>query len=447
MTAATIAVMLRNTARFLLLLSFSACFPGETPAPKTLAEASTIALASSLLTAPGSRPFHLKLTIRDVQNPDSNDHGEIEEFWASPTQWKRIVTAPNLKHITIVDETGRHIESSGDYMPLWLRGFITAIEDPIPAVLRKNSEVVIQHPLLPNGSPAAPCAGIKLNFASVSAPAEVCFFSNYHLYSVSSPGYQMEFNEYGPFEGRDVPHLLLSGMGETLLVGKVVTLEKLSSKPDTFAVSASLSTVDPLASVMVPPSTIERLAKAPLAFNWPAVPGGPTSGNLTAYVSVDITGQVREVFILDSPNAHLMEAARRQLLAMKWNPAVSKGQPVQIASIMGLPFTTSLDSAASGSLPTQNNPSSVTRGRALSQPKPQYPPEARFQHISGSVYLSALIGKTGAVEKLGVIDSPSPILTDAAITAVKQWKYQPYLIDGVPVSVSTTITVNFLFSR
>jgi len=84
----------------------------------------------------------------------------------------------------------------------------------------------------------------------------------------------------------------------------------------------------------------------------------------------------------------------------------------------------------------------VMAGNIKAMVPPVYPPDAKRQHVEGSVVLHAIIGKKGAVEKLVVI-SGSPLLSDAAIDAVRRWTYKPYLLNGQPVEVDTTITVNF----
>jgi TonB family protein len=81
-------------------------------------------------------------------------------------------------------------------------------------------------------------------------------------------------------------------------------------------------------------------------------------------------------------------------------------------------------------------------GALISRPDPIYPDEARAQHIEGSVILRARIAKTGAVENVQVISGPPELLV-SAIDAVRQWKYKPYLLNGEPTAVDTTITLNF----
>jgi TonB family protein len=76
---------------------------------------------------------------------------------------------------------------------------------------------------------------------------------------------------------------------------------------------------------------------------------------------------------------------------------------------------------------------------------PDYPPLARQARIQGLIILRAQIGKSGDVENLQLI-SGHPMLAPAAIEAVKQWKYKPFLLNGEPVEVETRITVNFTLS-
>jgi TonB family protein len=75
--------------------------------------------------------------------------------------------------------------------------------------------------------------------------------------------------------------------------------------------------------------------------------------------------------------------------------------------------------------------------------EPIYPLQAKISRMSGSVFLRAVIGKDGSVQHLVPIASADPMFTDAAIEAVSKWMYRPYLLNGAPVEVDTTITVNF----
>ncbi len=84
----------------------------------------------------------------------------------------------------------------------------------------------------------------------------------------------------------------------------------------------------------------------------------------------------------------------------------------------------------------------VTAANIISRITPQYPPLARQARISGTVKLHAIIAKNGTVQQLEVI-SGHPLLIQAALDAVRQWRYRPTLLNGEPVEVDTTIDVIF----
>jgi protein TonB len=84
----------------------------------------------------------------------------------------------------------------------------------------------------------------------------------------------------------------------------------------------------------------------------------------------------------------------------------------------------------------------VTEGRLILKVEPKYPVIALAARVQGQVVLSAVISKTGEIQNL-VLISGHPMLVPAAIAAVKQWRYRPYLLNGEPVEVETTVNVNF----
>ena len=84
----------------------------------------------------------------------------------------------------------------------------------------------------------------------------------------------------------------------------------------------------------------------------------------------------------------------------------------------------------------------VTAASIITQTRPVYPALARQARIQGNVVLHAIIDKDGNVAQLEVV-SGHPLLVQAALDAVKQWRYKPTLLNGDPVEVDTTITVTF----
>jgi protein TonB len=84
----------------------------------------------------------------------------------------------------------------------------------------------------------------------------------------------------------------------------------------------------------------------------------------------------------------------------------------------------------------------VSKGLLVYHIEPPYPVLARQAHVQGTVVLTAFIDKEGMIQNLQLV-SGHPLLAPAAIEAVKHWRYKPFLLNGQPVGVETTVTVNF----
>ncbi len=80
--------------------------------------------------------------------------------------------------------------------------------------------------------------------------------------------------------------------------------------------------------------------------------------------------------------------------------------------------------------------------RVISRPTPEYPEQARRDRVDGVVTLKVIVAADGRVETATPISGP-PMLAVAAAKAVAQWHYRPYLVDGKPIRVETTVTVGF----
>src|SRR6266478_3754156 len=88
----------------------------------------------------------------------------------------------------------------------------------------------------------------------------------------------------------------------------------------------------------------------------------------------------------------------------------------------------------------------VTAASLVNRVQPVYPPLARQTRISGTVRLHAIISKSGGVQQLEVM-SGHPLLVQAALDAVRQWRYRPTTLNGEPVEVDTTIDVIFSLNQ
>jgi len=90
--------------------------------------------------------------------------------------------------------------------------------------------------------------------------------------------------------------------------------------------------------------------------------------------------------------------------------------------------------------------SRMMEGSLIRRVQPVYPPLARSARIQGPVVLAAVINKSGTIDNLRAL-SGHPMLVPAAVDAVRQWRYRPYILNDEPVEVETQITVNFILGN
>jgi len=88
----------------------------------------------------------------------------------------------------------------------------------------------------------------------------------------------------------------------------------------------------------------------------------------------------------------------------------------------------------------------MMEGNLVHRIDPTYPAIAKTAGVQGIVLVRAVISSYGRIEQAQVI-SGSPLLSAAALEAIRQWKYRPYVLNGTPIEVETEITVNFVLQR
>ena len=133
-------------------------------------------------------------------------------------------------------------------------------------------------------------------------------------------------------------------------------------------------------------------------------------------------------------------------------PLVSQLSPLGVRGMEGLADGSGVGDIMTGlghaSVVTTSRPekvkisSGVMAGNLVIKVAPQYPAIAKAARIQGAVVLAATISKTGTIQNLRVISGP-PMLQQAALDAVSSWHYKPYLLNGEPVEVETTVNLIF----
>jgi len=194
----------------------------------------------------------------------------------------------------------------------------------------------------------------------------------------------------------------------------------------------------------------------------------PVASPKVPVVNAENTHLSKPNTVADSPKSTVSVVA-----ANKAPEAVAASQPIVIKNNASKPGTKSIqpgDAAApslaaiaptnGGPLPNLTGGTGVTRpvlqtlsvsqgvsqGLLIKKPQPTYPSSALRMRLEGSVQLLATISKEGDISAVKVL-SGNTNLANAAVDAVKQWKYKPYLLNGEPVEIQTQVTVNFKLPR
>ena len=178
------------------------------------------------------------------------------------------------------------------------------------------------------------------------------------------------------------------------------------------------------------------------------------SGVVASKVTIGTDGSVRHIEIL-SGHPLLVPAAMEALKEWRFQPPAVQGDyrvdipftladlsPNAIAAAGELPADHQGKKVAGASPKTIVVGSNVQAAHLINHVDPVYPPAARAAGISGSVTIKVVIAEDGTVVNMQPTDG-NPILAEAALHAVRQWTYQPTLLNGEPIKVITTVTVPF----
>jgi TonB family protein len=224
---------------------------------------------------------------------------------------------------------------------------------------------------------------------------------------------------------------LVVGACSVLALAAPGGVSQLGVAPDTVALQRA--TAD---TISVTRNALQGLA--PSEPDIVAPEGAPQAGAVWVKVLVSKTGEVEEAVAFQGDDA-LRQAVVNGVKGWKYKPFVQDGEPREIQSTILLNFR---DGAGKRLGPIRVS-AGVIAGLLQETVAPVYPPAAKAANVQGFVVLHALISRQGTIESLRVISGP-PVLTAAALDAVKRWKYRPYLLNGEPIEVDTTINVNFI---
>jgi hypothetical protein len=410
---------------FLLLLSFSAA--GQDGKQVPFFQVAQHAVEQSQITLAGSTPFHLKAHIAQAGNSNGDYTADVEEYWVSPTRWRRTIQSSNFSQILIVNGEANSEQDTGDYYPFWLRDLVTAIFNPLPMLQQlKSFHDVIDVPT--DSAQSNSC--LNMNVPSGVAPVKTtisyafCFQGRGgRLQYVLTPGYRAHFEDYKPFQAHSVARqITFDPEPQTRIQAHIVELTELRNPDESlFTVPANAAAAE-LKSQQVGEPTARSILLSSPEIAWPEVREGKTQGILSVYISADKTGQVREVWPLTSANPDLVRAAREQMLQWHFKPYVN-GISMQMESVLTFPF----DAKQGPPIPVLSD--AEARKLAIHIVEPRF---GKQQAATSHFVLRAVVDEQG---KLLEVRNPNQVKTglfQAGETALRQWQFRPYVHDGRP---------------
>jgi len=301
------------------------------------------AVERSTLNQAGTKPFHLRAVLAPSFERDrgSNRTGDVEIWWASPTQWRREVRSAEFHQIAIVNGGREWQKNEGEYFPEWLREISMALIEPVPLlneVLKQVKEAEVKRLM----------GGTYFSWTMMSTDGKVEKGMGAGLAVKDTTGLLLyggglgwggSYKDHKNFHGRMVAQTVSVGSPE--VTAKVTTLEDLRDiLPGLFDAEATGGDVSLLRTAEVEETLLRKNLLPMEPVEWPALKDGPLEGAITTKIVVDRTGKVRELGSILSDNPGLSEAAGKTIGSMQFKPYLQDGMAVQVVSRITMPFKT-----------------------------------------------------------------------------------------------------------
>lgn len=432
--------MSKRLLRSLLILSLLAVATGAQQSKDkvvSIGEAADHAVQQSKLTLPGSAPFHLIAHITNAGMPQAEYSANVEEFWISPEKWRRTVRADGFSQ-TLIANGGQISEKlEGDYYPFWLHNLVTALFDPLP--MADQLKAMRGELEIPEDS-AKSNSCLNMQFKVGIAPAQnnltyaFCFGGKGGLLQAAiTPGYKALFGDYEVFKKKMVARTVKAEFAPDIaFTAKVTELAELNSPDEKLF---TIETPTPAAEQMKTSQVAEDSARL-LALNmppivWPAVREGKTEGVMSLYISVDRLGHVREVWPLSSNNAELNGAVREQVMRWQYKP-YTNGGPSQMEAVLTFAFSTRIENP----IPVLDDAEARKQARHIVE---AVVPAGKAR--KGSKFsLRVSVDEAGKIQGILNLNKVAPALYTAGSSALKHWRFRPYMNKGTPDRFYADIT-------
>jgi hypothetical protein len=308
------------------------------------------AASHSTLAEAGGVPFHLKATISEPKNHDPQWDATVEEWWESPTMWKREFHSAAFSQSLIVNGSKVKETDEGPVFPELLRNLTVELVNTVPRL----DQLAALHQTVqkPDGTagqirgrwtiPGTDGTTMKNIAASIAVSKQTGLM----IYG-GDIDWDVSLHDFADFHDKKIARRLTAqSQGGPTLQAQITLLEDLTPDKKMFAIHGATAAKKQLRVVVVPEMEMRKLAVSTPAPHWPDVAKGKTSGAMVMRVVIDRTGQVRSVDDYFSDNPALMKPAQEQIMQWRFKPYKDHGAPVQVITTMTFPFSVGLAAGA-----------------------------------------------------------------------------------------------------
>jgi hypothetical protein len=330
----------RSLAFFALVLVIAQIAYAQVTIP--LEDAVKAAASRSTLVSPGAAPFHLQATISDQKQHDPQWDATVEEWWQSPTVWRREFHSLAFSQTILVNGSKVEEHDAGPVFPELLRNLTVELVDTVPRL--DQLAALHQTVAKPDGTPGQIRASWFIpgrdgtTTKSIAASIAISRDTGLMLYG-GDIDWDVSLHDFSDFHGKQIARRLTAqSQGGPQLTANMTLLEDLNHTPGLFVVRKSTPAKHQLRVAVVPELTLRALSLANPVPRWPDLPSGPLVGAMVMRVVVDRQGHVSSVDDFFSDNPALQKAAQQQIIHWRFRPHLDHGIPVQVISTLTFPF-------------------------------------------------------------------------------------------------------------
>ncbi|MGD0790927.1 MAG: energy transducer TonB [Terriglobales bacterium] len=300
----------------------------------------------STLAEPGGRPFYLKATITDRDDAKSEFNGTVEEYWLSPTKWRRVIKLRDFSQTRIANGDMIYEDNNGDYFPLHDEMLANEIVDPLPksAVdLMNQLELMGAEP----GSGVGQCMAEKYFNNAEGRETRVLLAydckTGLLIYLWSPTCCYGVMTDYRKFHNK----LVAYATKDDPINIRIDTLRDLDAPDESmFAISQPTPPAKRMTTEKVSETEARTFLAEKTEIQWPPVSKKPNSNSMSVDLVIGRDGRVKEAWTYSPVENAIEDAALNAIKKWTFQPQNVDGVPAQIETGLTIPFPAEFQGAA-----------------------------------------------------------------------------------------------------